>query len=79
MASFDFCLIPIIIHPMILQKKSQADYYFSLIPVKNAANQVLGQVNIAPSSKQSTVIDLSIKGEVPKRGEDILNELLKGI
>ena len=53
------------------------NYYFSLMPVKNAANQVLGHVTITPSSKQSTVIDLSIQGEVPKRGEDILNELLK--
>ena len=32
---------------------------------------------MSPSSKQSTVIDLRIEGEVPKRGEDILNELLK--
>lgn len=51
-------------------------FYFSLIPVKDAANQVLSQVNIAPSNKESTVIDLSIQGEVPERGEDILNELL---
>ena len=58
-------------------KEKPDDYYFSLIPVKNAANQVLSQVTISPSSKQSTVIDLSIQGEVPKRGEDILNELLK--
>jgi uncharacterized protein involved in exopolysaccharide biosynthesis len=50
--------------------------YFSLVTVKNAANGILGQVKIAPSSKQTTVIDLSINGEVPKRGEDILNELL---
>ena len=34
-------------------------------------------MDISPSSKQSTVIDLSIQGEVPQRGEDILNELLK--
>ena len=58
-------------------KEKQSNYYFSLIPVKNAANQVLSQVNIAPSSKESTVIDLSIQEEVPKRGEDILNELLR--
>ncbi len=52
-------------------------FYFSLITVKNAANQVLSQVNITPSSKESTVIDLSIQGEVPQKGEDILNELLE--
>jgi capsular exopolysaccharide synthesis family protein len=65
-------------HPSIdPEKEKPGNYYFSLLPVKNAANQVLSQVNISPSSKQSTVIDLSILGEVPKRGEDILNELLK--
>jgi len=53
------------------------DYYFSLIPVSKAANEILEQVNITPSSKQSTVIDLSIEGPVPQRGQDILNELLK--
>lgn len=51
-------------------------FYFSLITVKNAANNILNQIKIAPSSKQSTVIDLSIEGEIPKKGEDILNELL---
>jgi capsular exopolysaccharide synthesis family protein len=54
----------------------KGNYYFSLASVKNAANSILGQVKITPSSKESTVIDLSIEGEVPKRGEDILNELL---
>jgi len=52
------------------------DFYFSLISVKRAASDILGKVTISSSSKQSTVIDLSIKGEIPKRGEDILNELL---
>lgn len=52
------------------------DFYFSLVSVKKAANNILTQVTIAPSGKQSTVIDLSIEGEVPKKGEDILNELL---
>jgi capsular exopolysaccharide synthesis family protein len=53
------------------------NFYFSLTTVKKAANNVLNEVNISPSSKQSTVIDLSVKGQVPKRGEDILNDLLK--
>jgi len=55
----------------------KTNYFFSINTVKNTANGILSQVNISPSSKQSTVIDLSIDGEVPKRGEDILNELLK--
>ncbi len=58
-------------------KEKENNFYFSLTTVKNAANTVLNEVKIAPSSKQSTVIDLSIDGQVPKRGEDILNDLLK--
>ncbi len=59
-----------------LRKVNQGNLYFSLMGVKMTANAILDQVTIAPSSKQSTVIDLSINGEVPQRGEDILNELL---
>jgi capsular exopolysaccharide synthesis family protein len=58
-------------------KENTDNYYFSLISVEKAANQILNQINISPSSQKSTVIDLSIQGEVPKRGEDILNNLLK--
>ena len=53
------------------------DFHFSLTSIKNATNNILGQIKIAPSDKQSTVIDLSIAGEIPQRGEDILNELIK--
>jgi capsular exopolysaccharide synthesis family protein len=53
------------------------DFYFSLTTIKNAANDILDQIKITSSSKESTVIDLSIEGQVPKRAEDILNELLK--
>ncbi|KAA9041477.1 polysaccharide biosynthesis tyrosine autokinase [Ginsengibacter hankyongi] len=53
------------------------DFYFSLLRVKNTANSILGSITISASSKESSVINLSIKGEDPKRGEDILNELLQ--
>lgn len=60
-----------------INKEKENDFYFSLTTVKKAVNSILNDITIAPSSKQSTVIDLSIKGTVPKRGEDILNDLLK--
>lgn len=56
--------------------KKDLEYYFSIGTVQATANSIIKEVMIAPSSQQSTVIDLSIKGEVPQRGEDILNELL---
>jgi len=58
-------------------KGKENEFYFSLTTVKNAANGILDEISITPSSKQSTVIDLSIKGEVPQRGEDILDDLLQ--
>lgn len=52
-------------------------FYFSLVSVKKTANQILNRLKIAPSGKQSTVIDLTIEDEVSKRSEDILNELIR--
>lgn len=60
-----------------ISEKTSPDYFFSLIPIKKAVDQVSAQLNISPSSKESTVIDLSIESTVPKEGEDVLNELLK--
>jgi len=61
----------------LVTEDSSPDYFFSIIPVKKAANQISSRLNISPSSKESTVIDLSIESTVPKEGEDILNELLR--
>jgi len=57
-----------------LQNKDH--FFFSLSTVKGTANGLLSAINILSSSKESTVIDLSIDDEIPQRGEDILNELL---
>jgi tyrosine-protein kinase Etk/Wzc len=50
--------------------------YFNLVPVKSAANGIIGRMRVSASSKQSTVINLSILDDVPKRGEDVLNNLI---
>ncbi len=52
------------------------EMYFSLRSVQATTNSILNEIKINPSGKQSTVIELSIQGEVPQRGEDVLNELL---
>jgi capsular exopolysaccharide synthesis family protein len=62
--------------PVKVLDNEAGSFYFSLSPVKNAANNILNEIKVIPSSKESTVIDLSIEGEVPQRGEDILNQLL---
>ena len=58
-------------------RKSERPYYFSLQTVKRSTNAMLARMTVQASSKTSTVIDLKIQDEVPQRGEDILNELIK--
>lgn len=59
------------------EKNHDYNFYFSLKNVKNAANSILSKLSATTSDRGATVIDLSIKGEVAVKGEDILNELLK--
>ena len=53
------------------------NFYFSFISLKNAVNGIYSAIQITSSNKESTVINLTIEGEVKVRGEDILNELLR--
>lgn len=50
--------------------------YFKLVPVKTIANNIVKQLNAQASTRQSTVVDLSLKDQVPQRGQDILNHLM---
>ncbi len=51
--------------------------YFSLVDPKVAAMRILPNLNVAPSSKLSTVVNLGYRDEIPERGEDILNGLIQ--
>ncbi|MEO5892430.1 MAG: polysaccharide biosynthesis tyrosine autokinase [Ferruginibacter sp.] len=55
---------------------STRPYYFSLLPTGYVSGGILANLTVSPSSKLSSVIDLSYKDEIPKRAEDILNELI---
>ncbi len=50
--------------------------FFSLINPKLVTKDLLERLDISPASKMSSVINLSIKDDVAKRSEDILNGLL---
>ncbi len=50
--------------------------YFSLVQPKQIANSFLGGLKVAEASKLSSIVDLSYRDEVPKRAEDILNQLI---
>ncbi len=50
--------------------------YFSLNDPRNVARDLLGGLKAEPSSKLSSVVELSFRDEVPERAEDILNQLI---
>jgi len=60
--------------------RSNADtrpLYFTLIPPKQAAAALGRRIKVAEANKLSTILQISLTDEVPQRGEEILNELLK--
>ena len=50
-------------------------YFFHTQP-NLLADAYLSRLSISLNSKESTVVDLSIKDESPKKAEDILNTLI---
>lgn len=51
-------------------------FYFELLSPPGVASSLLGGLKAEASSKLSSVIELSFRDQVPKRAEDILNQLL---
>ena len=51
--------------------------FFSLSSVEVLASAMVLGLEVNTSSKASTIIDLSFKDEVPKRGENVLNTLIE--
>ena len=51
-------------------------YYFRLDNLKKAVNDLSEKLEITPSGKLSSVIDLVLKDEVPERGESVVNDVI---
>lgn len=56
---------------------AQHPLYFKLIHPKLVTNYLLENLKIRAADKLSTVVNLTLVDEVPQRGEDILNHLIK--
>jgi len=56
--------------------KTKQKFYFELLSPSGVASSLLTGLKAEASSKLSSVIDLSFRDQVPKRAEDILNQLL---
>jgi len=50
--------------------------YFYLISPKEITTSILKNLQVAAPNKLSTIVNLTLEDENPKRGEDILNELI---
>ena len=59
-----------------LQKPATGPLFFSLSKPLNIAGGLVQSLSISPSSKSSTVLDISYQDESPNRAQDILNELI---
>ncbi|WP_207495268.1 GumC family protein [Aridibaculum aurantiacum] len=64
-------------NPNYRQSKEDKPFYFSLVDVKRVVNSYASALIVSPTSKQATVINLKLKDPIPKRGEDVLNELIQ--
>ena len=56
--------------------KPAKQLYFSLINPRNLAPGLLTSLKVEPAGKLSSIVNLSYRDEVPKRAEDILNQLI---
>lgn len=63
-------------NPHIDADATGGSFYFSLMRPKDAVNNIANKLKVDAASKLSTIIDLDITDEVPRRGEDILNGLI---
>ena len=52
------------------------EYYFTLVEPKKVIANIQDRLVISSASKLSSILNLTIRDEVPERGEDILDELL---
>jgi tyrosine-protein kinase Etk/Wzc len=55
---------------------SEFPLFFSIVKPKVITDQLINNINIQASSKFSTVVDISLSDPEPKRGEDIINNLI---
>jgi tyrosine-protein kinase Etk/Wzc len=58
------------------QKIKNKNFYFFLVSPKKITNSVLENLQVTAPNKLTTIIKLALKDESPKRGEDIINELI---
>ncbi|GAA4205044.1 tyrosine-protein kinase [Pedobacter jeongneungensis] len=56
---------------------SEGEFYVSISSIDSKVASLMGQFSVAASNKQVSIIDLKLTYPLPKKGEDILNTLIK--
>lgn len=69
--------IRFIANPYYQEPDKDRPLYFSLRSVRAVTDELLWGLKVTQATKLSSVIDLKIKDEVPQRGENILNGLIR--
>ncbi len=59
-----------------VKEAGKVKYFFSLISLENEIDAITESLVAAPTSKQSSVINLKIKDAVPERGEAIITNIV---
>jgi tyrosine-protein kinase Etk/Wzc len=71
-----FGVLRFLANPKYRQPDEVRPYYLDLIQVKNITEDILASLKVSPSSKLSSVLELSYVDQVPQKAEDILNTLI---
>jgi tyrosine-protein kinase Etk/Wzc len=58
-------------------KRSGSSMYFVLTEPKKVINSIKGRLSVKSSSRSSSIIELTFEDEVPARGKDIVNTLMR--
>ena len=69
--------IRFLLNPVYHHSSIEKPLYFSLINLDEIVSSINEKIDITSPSKQSSVINIKYKDEVPKRGVDILTELIR--
>lgn len=59
------------------KKSTEGEYYFSLVHPRAVTDGLFGALDVTATSKLSSVVKITFKDPVPKRGEDIVNGMIK--
>ena len=60
-----------------LNTEGMGPFYFEIVDPRKVAEGLLKNLKVSPSSKLSTVVNLSIRDQVPEKANQILNTLLE--